>query len=573
MFEAELNCNPMTDHIQPKNVFTVFKEAILNVLNSIVLESQNNSKSLIYNDIYKLLKQEIDQRVEAQQLLSHYQITNNVYLQYNKYLTEQIENMQQQFSTQSIHQKQHLLHVKQQLESKNLIYKADQVQTQKSGDKQNEQESTQVQQLILDQLVTENKKYIYQITHLTKIVNELQEQRNNLQLSIQIAKQKVVQIEHDKQSIQQISSQQQKEIIRLQYLIETNDKEHQNKLKQQILDSDREECLIQQQNDKINEEQKEQITKQQQIIEFYKLQELEIEQAKNDVESQYESVMNQYSVIKYQELQQISSTFNSTFNINVIQRTPVLKKYTPQFHSIQNRKEDSNIISQEANQDGIFDIEHQLIQTETEYQQLQHINNTISTLVETIVEASVQTDSYIQDDISKQSSRQFRQVPTLVAHFQPSDTTLGNIAVQKANEILGKNIFERRQPIKSLLDIIKTKQEQAYMRKQQIIQLIKQRYQALHSIALVITGKCIPPKFKKYPLISVQKIIINIIKSEYSWIHYQLSCLIQEQVNQWMFIMIYMIIMIAQIGVNEMFKYQYEVQCTSNQIRKLPDRD
>ncbi|CAL6027448.1 Conserved_hypothetical protein [Hexamita inflata] len=405
MFEAELNCNPMTDHIQPKNVFTVFKEAIQNILNSVVIQSQNNNKQQIYNDIYKLLKLEIDQRVEAQQLLSHYQITNNVYMQYNKYLTEQIENMQQQFNTQSIHQKQHLLHLKQQLESKNLIYKADQVQTQKSGNKQNEQESTQVQQLILDQLVTENKKYIYQITHLTKIVNELQEQRNSLQLSVQVAKQKVVQIEHDKQSIQQISSQQQKEIIRLQQLIETN-REHQDKIKQQILDSDREACLIQQQNDKINEELKDQITKQQQIIEFYKLQELEIEQSKIDVESQCESVMN-HSVILYQELQQIS-----TFNINAIQRTPVLKKYTPQFNSIQNRKEDSNIISQEANQDGIFDIEHQLIQTETEYQQLQHINNTISTLVETIVEASVQTDSFIQDDISKQSSRQLFARPS-----------------------------------------------------------------------------------------------------------------------------------------------------------------
>ncbi|CAL6027450.1 Hypothetical_protein [Hexamita inflata] len=81
------------------------------------------------------------------------------------------------------------------------------------------------------------------------------------------------------------------------------------------------------------------------------------------------------------------------------------------------------------------------------------------------------------------------------------------------------------------------------------------QYQALHSIALVITGKCIPPKIQKIPTNIIQKIIINIIKNEYSWIHYQLSCLIQEQVNQWMYIMIYMIIMIAlvQIGVNELF--------------------
>ncbi|CAL6061661.1 Conserved_hypothetical protein [Hexamita inflata] len=470
MFEKELGCNPLTDHLSPKNVYSLFKFIIQDALNKIIDKSKATTFALVQNQLDEIIKQEIFKRIEAEHILEHYCLTNNIYQQYNQYLVKFIEDTGKKQNKTTTTLKQQVFTLKEQLNAKNSLFKADYIQQTQKSEQNDEKSEIVVQQQIIEQLMKENKKYVVQLSQLQKKFSDLQDKYNSLTQQNKDLKQQLQNMElNSKTTI----NQQQKLIQKLYDQIELAALDAQNVAKQHDMQMDK---LTYEYDIKINSLEQELSKYKSQTPDILKPVTLE-QVVQTDPERQSRRSIP-YDVW-YQEL---------------------IDQRVKQAESKQEKLEQSEPKESIKVPNDIYDVEQQLLLASTNYQQLLYVGQNVQQLIDNLVEASVQTESVDEPDYTCKSLKRDKYhtttssnldkapEPLLVKHFQPSDATLGNIASNRANILIGQPVFQP-QSIKSFMSQLQSQQEQMLQKKQQLIALVKNRYHPLKQLALALQNK------------------------------------------------------------------------------------
>ncbi|CAL6027458.1 Conserved_hypothetical protein [Hexamita inflata] len=468
MFEKELGCNPLTDHLSPKNVYSLFKFIIQDALNKIIDKSKATTFALVQNQLDEIIKQEIFKRIEAEHILEHYCLTNNIYQQYNQYLVKFIEDTGKKQNKTTTTLKQQVFTLKEQLNAKNSLFKADYIQQTQKSEQNDEKSEIVVQQQIIEQLMKENKKYVVQLSQLQKKFSDLQDKYNSLTQQNKDLKQQLQNMElNSKTTI----NQQQKLIQKLYDQIELAALDAQNVAKQHDMQMDK---LTYEYDIKINSLEQELSKYKSQTPDILKPVTLE-QVVQTDPERQSRRSIP-YDVW-YQEL---------------------IDQRVKQAESKQEKLEQSEPKESIKVPNDIYDVEQQLLLASTNYQQLLYVGQNVQQLIDNLVEASVQTESVDEPEYTCKSLKRDKYhtttssnldkapEPLLVKHFQPSDATLGNIASNRANILIGQPVFQP-QSIKSFMSQLQSQQEQMLQKKQQLIALVKNRYHPLKQLALALT--------------------------------------------------------------------------------------
>ncbi|CAL5998571.1 Conserved_hypothetical protein [Hexamita inflata] len=121
LFEPALNCDPATDHINPKNIYPLYKDKLSNIFKEIRTVNEQYLQNLIKQQLAQTMYPEIDKRITIESDFNYISLKNQRAEKYNQYLQQYIKTKLETFQQVLRDQKREIATLREQLLSKHKI--------------------------------------------------------------------------------------------------------------------------------------------------------------------------------------------------------------------------------------------------------------------------------------------------------------------------------------------------------------------------------------------------------------------------------------------------------------------
>ncbi|CAL6027428.1 Conserved_hypothetical protein [Hexamita inflata] len=121
LFEPALNCDPATDHINPKNIYPLYKVKLSNIFKEIRTVNEQYLQNLIKQQLAQTIYPEIDKRITIESDFNYLSLKNQRAEKYNQYLQQYIKTKLETFQQVLRDQKREIATLREQLLSKHKI--------------------------------------------------------------------------------------------------------------------------------------------------------------------------------------------------------------------------------------------------------------------------------------------------------------------------------------------------------------------------------------------------------------------------------------------------------------------